>query len=252
MRQTNIFWVGVFLAGTEWVRTCTDMVAKVPTRGGQGKDASLLERALGPYTRGELHDPSIEEAGPLGKSTYYPQRENDANEADFLYCLISIGVSAVSHPIIVISRLWPQIALLLTFGAFVVWNGGVVLGTLPTPLPTPSLTEVGDKSNHVATLHLTQMLYLWPFIAFFSFPLFLPTIISAPPQSQHSRLGLHCYRPQPGHRPFQHAHSSFYPRRQSALHVLRLPVHDTAAPANKICTCTNIRPLRVVRATCAL
>ncbi|OBT83229.1 hypothetical protein VE02_08221 [Pseudogymnoascus sp. 03VT05] len=148
MRQTNVFWVGVFLAGMEWVRACTNMVAKGPTQGGQGKDASLIERALGPYMRGKLHDPSIEEAGPL----------------DFLYCLISIGISAVSHPIIVISRLWPQIALLLSFGAFVVRNGGVVLG---------------DKSNHVATLHLTQMLYLWPFIAFFSFPLFLPTVISA-------------------------------------------------------------------------
>lgn len=69
MRQTNVFWVGVFLAGMEWVRTCTDMVAKGPSREGPGKDASLIERALGPYTRGELHDPPLEEAGPLGKST---------------------------------------------------------------------------------------------------------------------------------------------------------------------------------------
>lgn len=50
----------------------------------------------------------------------------------------------------------PYIALLVLFGGFVVWNGGVVLG---------------DRSNHVATLHLTQMLYLWPFITFFSWPL---------------------------------------------------------------------------------
>ncbi|KFZ13734.1 hypothetical protein V501_03576 [Pseudogymnoascus sp. VKM F-4519 (FW-2642)] len=74
MRQTNVFWVGVFLAGMEWVRTCTDMVAKRPSRGGKGEDASLIERALGPYTRGELHDPSIEEAGPLGKSTIHNVR----------------------------------------------------------------------------------------------------------------------------------------------------------------------------------
>ncbi|KFY62572.1 hypothetical protein V496_04512 [Pseudogymnoascus sp. VKM F-4515 (FW-2607)] len=102
MRQTNVFWVGVFLAGMEWIRTCTDMTAKEPNQGGQGKDKTLIERTLGPYTRGELHDPPLEESGPLG-----------------------------------------------------------------------------DKSNHVATLHLTQMLYLWPFIAFFSFPLFVPTIVSA-------------------------------------------------------------------------
>lgn len=31
----------------------------------------------------------------------------------------------------------------------------------------------GDKSNHVATLHLAQMLYIWPLFVFFSAPLFL-------------------------------------------------------------------------------
>jgi alpha-1,2-glucosyltransferase len=30
---------------------------------------------------------------------------------------------------------------------------------------------LGDKSNHVATIHLPQMLYIWPFIALFSLPL---------------------------------------------------------------------------------
>lgn len=69
MRQTNVFWVGVFLAGMEWVRACTEMVGKWPDRGGRGRDASLIERALGPYARGELHDPPLEEADPLGTST---------------------------------------------------------------------------------------------------------------------------------------------------------------------------------------
>ncbi len=40
------------------------------------------------------------------------------------------------------------------------------------------LTEVGDKSNHVATLHLAQMLYIWPFFLFFSAPLFLPSLVN--------------------------------------------------------------------------
>lgn len=43
------------------------------------------------------------------------------------------------------------------------WNGSVVLG---------------DKSNHVATIHLAQMLYIWPFFAFFSLPLLLPSGLS--------------------------------------------------------------------------
>jgi hypothetical protein len=62
-----------------------------------------------------------------------------------------------------LTRLWPYIALLISFAAFVLWNGGVVLG---------------DKSNHVATIHLPQLLYLWPFIAFFSWPLLLSPALS--------------------------------------------------------------------------
>lgn len=36
----------------------------------------------------------------------------------------------------------------------------------------------GDKSNHVATVHLAQMLYIWPFFAFFSLPLLLPHFVA--------------------------------------------------------------------------
>lgn len=36
------------------------------------------------------------------------------------------------------------------------------------------LTKLGDKSNHVATLHMPQMLYIWPYVTFFSIPLTYP------------------------------------------------------------------------------
>lgn len=55
--------------------------------------------------------------------------------------------------------LWPHVGFIASFAAFVIWNGGVVLG---------------DKSNHMATIHLAQMLYIWPFILFFSWPVLLP------------------------------------------------------------------------------
>ncbi|EPQ66837.1 Bgt-1168 [Blumeria graminis f. sp. tritici] len=45
-------------------------------------------------------------------------------------------------------------------------------------LHDPSLEEAGDKSNHVATIHLPQILYLWPLITFFSAPLLIPAGIS--------------------------------------------------------------------------
>ena len=41
------------------------------------------------------------------------------------------------------------------------------------------LTAPGDRSNHIATIHLAQMLYIWPFMTFFSLPLVLPYLVSA-------------------------------------------------------------------------
>lgn len=61
--------------------------------------------------------------------------------------------------------LLPYITLLVLFAAFIVWNGGVVLG---------------DKSNHIATLHLPQMLYIWPLFAFFSWPVLYPYLLTIP------------------------------------------------------------------------
>ena len=44
------------------------------------------------------------------------------------------------------------------------------------PLHT-RLTLTGDKTAHTATLHLPQMLYIWPYIAFFSAPLLLGPLL---------------------------------------------------------------------------
>lgn len=50
---------------------------------------------------------------------------------------------------------WPYVLLLLAFFAFVVVNGGIV---------------VGDRSSHEACLHFPQLFYFFSFTAFFSFP----------------------------------------------------------------------------------
>ena len=39
------------------------------------------------------------------------------------------------------------------------------------------LTVLGDKSNHIAQIHLAQMLYLWPYITFFSLPILFPHLL---------------------------------------------------------------------------
>lgn len=59
------------------------------------------------------------------------------------------------------------------------WRGRSRYHPPPPAYPSLSLTKTpGDKSNHVATIHLPQLLYLFVFIAFFSVPLLIPSIIS--------------------------------------------------------------------------
>lgn len=41
------------------------------------------------------------------------------------------------------------------------------------------LCATGDKENHVAILHLAQMLYIWPYFMFFSFPILYPFLLNA-------------------------------------------------------------------------
>lgn len=59
-----------------------------------------------------------------------------------------------------LNQLWPYAAVVAGFGAFIVWNGGIV---------------VGDRTNHTAGLHLPQLGY---FVAF-SLALSAPVIITS-------------------------------------------------------------------------
>lgn len=81
-----------------------------------------------------------------------------------LFTAVSLIIAALCNPIRVIRQIWPYVAIVGAFAGFVAWNGGVVLG---------------DKSNHVATIHLPQMLYIWAFFGFFSLPLFAPYAVLA-------------------------------------------------------------------------
>lgn len=55
---------------------------------------------------------------------------------------------------------------------------------------------IGDKSNHVATIHFAQMLYVWPFIAFFGWPVLLQpaTAMLRTPYHHHFRHSTFPYR----------------------------------------------------------
>ncbi|KAI1119565.1 DIE2/ALG10 family-domain-containing protein [Nemania sp. NC0429] len=141
-RQTNVFWVVVYMGGLEVVhavKTLNPEPVKTPKFRILSK---LVQFYAWRYSLGDIHDPPLNLAQPI----------------DIVVCVASIGIAAVCNLPMVLRRfLWPHGAILAAFAAFVAWNGGVVLG---------------DKSNHIATLHLAQMLYIWPFFAFFSAPLF--------------------------------------------------------------------------------
>ncbi|KAL6923609.1 hypothetical protein ACHAP8_001349 [Fusarium lateritium] len=145
-RQTNVFWVVVFMGGLEAVHAIKTLR---PGRVDQPVILTLSEQLkhyAWRYSLGDIHDPPLHAMWP----------------DDMLFCILSLGIAALCNPLRVIRQIWPYVSALLLFGAFVAWNGGVVLG---------------DKSNHVATIHLPQMLYIWPFFAFFSLPLLIPYVL---------------------------------------------------------------------------
>lgn len=86
----------------------------------------------------------------------------------FLVSVTACGLKVATQPkriLDLLAALAPYLTLILIFTGFVLWNGGVVLG---------------DKGNHIATLHLPQMLYIWPYITFFSWPLIYQYLLTIP------------------------------------------------------------------------
>lgn len=170
MRQTNVFWVVVFMGGLEAVHAVKSLRPKAVV---QPYMTSLSEQLLFFFKRwsvGHVHDLPLNMAYPKGKrQKWYPNNPAHSSSAnqripDMLFTAVSLIVAALCNPIRLIRQIWPHVTALAAFAGFVAWNGGVVLG---------------DKSNHVATIHLPQMLYVWAFFGFFSLPLFAPYAILA-------------------------------------------------------------------------
>ena len=80
--------------------------------------------------------------------------------------------------------LGPYVVVLGVFVQYVLWNGGVVLGKQSSyAYGSHTHTLQGDKENHIVSIHLAQMLYLWPCFTFFSLPLLYPYIINIFPNT---------------------------------------------------------------------
>ncbi|KAL4778334.1 Dol-P-Glc:Glc(2)Man(9)GlcNAc(2)-PP-Dol alpha-1,2-glucosyltransferase [Aspergillus varians] len=133
-RQTNIFWVSVFFGGLQVVRKL-----RFNTKTCESDNVADIVRA---GSKNQLYDPIT----------------LDASFSDYFKTAISLCVVSLNNLGFVIKSLVPYLFILAAFGGFVLWNGSVVLG---------------HKEFHTASLHLAQMLYIWPYFLFFSWPLIL-------------------------------------------------------------------------------
>ncbi|CBX91949.1 hypothetical protein IAQ61_000156 [Plenodomus lingam] len=141
-RQTNIFWVAIFPAGLDVVNAL---------KSGQKSNVNTAPRDMttvfrSSWSEGSVYDCPLQEAGPQ----------------DCVLFGLSLVTATIRKPVLILRVVLPYIALLSLFAGFVLWNGSVVLG---------------DKSAHTATIHVPQMLYVWPYIVFFSLPLMVGPLI---------------------------------------------------------------------------
>lgn len=67
--------------------------------------------------------------------------------------------------------------VLLVFGVFIIWNGGIVLGTCSVSSHPDAVGDswylLGDKSNHTPVLHIPQLYYFVASATFFGWPVLL-------------------------------------------------------------------------------
>lgn len=127
-RQTNIFWVAIFLAGLEVIR-----VVKLDcATSWEGADNSLSGILREGWYHGKIYDPLVREASiegskPLNISSIYGS-DPILQMIDYLKTTISLAIGTAANLNTVLVSITPYIFFLLAFGSFVLWNGGVVLG----------------------------------------------------------------------------------------------------------------------------
>ncbi|KAL6260956.1 hypothetical protein P5V15_008484 [Pogonomyrmex californicus] len=123
VRQTNIIWLGFF----------------------------TIERTL------DIFDLRLEQpipSGVLNTSLHFRLIWKQ-----IMYELRIGPLSFLKFVVQVCSSLLPYITVCLMFVAFVIWNGGIV---------------IGDRTAHVATVHLCQIFYYSAFVSLFSWPYVIP------------------------------------------------------------------------------
>lgn len=114
---------------------------------------------------------------------------------DYFKAAVSFATASLMNPFSIVASIIPHLLILGAFGGFVYWNDGVVLGkfffffffffifflftlVLHNPICNGANFVSGHKEFHTAGVHLAQMLYIWPYFAFFSWPLLVIPVIN--------------------------------------------------------------------------
>ena len=176
-RQTNIFWVAVFPAAAVMLRELDqghELVKESMYNKSKGFGDTMSNVARTSWKMDILYDPPVRDASVEGMFALI-STSNDEHQltrlADYAKAIVSIVacfLKLMTQPqriLHIIRTLQPFLALIAAFAAFVFINGGVVLG---------------DKSNHVPAIHTPQLLYLWPYLVFFSWPFVYQHLIRVP------------------------------------------------------------------------
>ncbi|KAF2799070.1 glycosyltransferase family 59 protein [Melanomma pulvis-pyrius CBS 109.77] len=185
-RQTNIFWVAVFPAGLSLIDALKtprgsfeDELNKFVKKEHEEKWRCMVPGCSKLFRGHQSWRAHVEKhtewmaktkkGGALAilkkswsQDYVYDCSIQDAGLSDCILFSLSFVLAALRKPFSMLKAVIPYLVLLTLFVGFVAWNGGVVLG---------------DKSNHVATVHLPQLLYLWPYIVFFSIPLTMASVL---------------------------------------------------------------------------
>jgi alpha-1,2-glucosyltransferase len=201
-RQTNIFWVAIFPAGISLVQELDrghEAVKNSMLRQAEGFGDSFMSVARTSWKLDVVYDARVKDSSVEGTSCLPIPHATNAHGAvtittspaiicgrnrrkhftrtttnptpDYIKTLISLStctLKLLTQPTRLLSllpALAPPLITLSAFSAFIIWNGSVVLG---------------DKTNHIATLHLPQLLYIWPYMTFFSWPLLYPYLLTIP------------------------------------------------------------------------
>jgi alpha-1,2-glucosyltransferase len=151
MRQTNIFWVSIFMAGVEWTKYCKSecRVARIPAAFARDKSTTPSQHVswrssfskhvaimLQNSKNKVIEDHLLRQAGLYGNvDMWIVHKEGSLIPLGIGMNFASIALTVFFNLGNFLQQTWPYISLGFAFTGFVLWNGGVVLGD-PTLEPS--------------------------------------------------------------------------------------------------------------------